>query len=136
MSLFVDTSALLALLDDEQPGHRAVAAEWRRAVESGRLLLISNYIEVESLALVQRRIGVEGVRALVEVFLPLMTTLYISERIHRAALAALLVAGRRRLSFVDCVSFELMRERGIRDALTLDADFEQQGFRVIPESRE
>lgn len=135
MSLFVDTSALLALLDDEQPHHRAVAAEWRRAVESGRLLLTSNYIQVESFALVQRRLGVEAVRALVEVFLPLMSTLHVPERIHRAATAALLVAGRRRLSFVDCVSFELMRERGIREALTLDADFEQQGFRVLPESR-
>lgn len=132
MSLFVDTSALLALVDDGQPGHREVAAEWRRAVESERLLLISNYIQVESIALVQRRIGMNGVRILVEVFLPLMSTIYISEQIHRAATAALLVAGRRRLSFVDCVSFELMRECGIREALTLDADFERQGFRAVP----
>lgn len=34
-------------------------------------------------------------------------------------------------SLTDCVSFEVMRERGIRDALTGDEDFEQAGFRAL-----
>ena len=31
----------------------------------------------------------------------------------------------------DCVSFVLMRERGIQEALTADTDFRQAGFRAL-----
>jgi predicted nucleic acid-binding protein len=42
---------------------------------------------------------------------------------------------RRRLdksySMVDCMSMVLCRERGIRDVLTADRDFEQEGFTIL-----
>lgn len=34
-------------------------------------------------------------------------------------------------SLVDCMSFVLMREMGLTDALTADEDFEQAGFRAL-----
>jgi uncharacterized protein len=34
-------------------------------------------------------------------------------------------------SLTDCISFEIMRERGIQDALTHDRHFEQAGFRAL-----
>jgi predicted nucleic acid-binding protein len=34
-------------------------------------------------------------------------------------------------SLTDCTSFELMKEKGITDALTSDHHFEQAGFRVL-----
>ena len=34
-------------------------------------------------------------------------------------------------SLTDCMSFVVMRERGIRDALTADRHFEQAGFNVL-----
>ena len=34
-------------------------------------------------------------------------------------------------SLVDCASFRLMHERGLTDALTNDAHFEQAGFRAL-----
>lgn len=34
-------------------------------------------------------------------------------------------------SLTDCISFEVMRERGIRDALTHDHHFVQEGFRAL-----
>jgi predicted nucleic acid-binding protein len=51
---------------------------------------------------------------------------------HQAAVSALLVAGKRNLSLVDCVSFEVMRQGGIRTAFTLDWHFNEQGFEIIP----
>jgi uncharacterized protein len=37
----------------------------------------------------------------------------------------------RRWSLTDCVSFEVMRERGLSRALTSDPGFEQAGFRAL-----
>lgn len=34
-------------------------------------------------------------------------------------------------SVVDCISFMVMRERGLKDALTTDHHFEQAGFRAL-----
>jgi predicted nucleic acid-binding protein len=37
----------------------------------------------------------------------------------------------KRYSLVDCISFEVMRERGISEALTHDRHFEQDGFTAL-----
>jgi hypothetical protein len=34
-------------------------------------------------------------------------------------------------SLTDCISFEIMRERGVNDALTGDRHFEQAGFNML-----
>jgi len=39
--------------------------------------------------------------------------------------------GDKKWSLTDCISFVLMRERGISDALTYDHHFEQAGFRAL-----
>ena len=132
MTLFVDTSALLAFLDADQPRHADTVEAWRRAIDDRDRLVTSNYVLVEVVALVQRRLGFDALRALASDLLPLVETLWIDEDLHAAATAALFTAGRRRLSLVDCTSFELMRRHGITHALALDADFAQQGFGLLP----
>jgi uncharacterized protein len=37
--------------------------------------------------------------------------------------------------WIDCVSFEIMDQRGIRSALTLDHHFELAGFQILALSR-
>ena len=132
MSVFVDTSAFLALLDRAQRRHAEVANAWKEIVAADRPLVTSNYVVVETFSLLQRRMGMDAVRALVTRFLPLTETVFATGPVHDAAVSAFLTADRRRLSFVDCVSFELMRRRGIADALSLDADFQREGFRLLP----
>lgn len=34
-------------------------------------------------------------------------------------------------SFVDCISFSLMKERGVRDAFTTDTHYRKAGFRAV-----
>ncbi len=134
MSVFADTSALLAFLDADQPRHADVIDAWDRLIDGERRLYTSNYVLVESFALVQRRLGLEALRALADVIVPMMQPLWIDQELHAAAEAALFAAGRRRLSLVDCASFELMRRRGLTEALALDDDFARQGFRLLPGS--
>ena len=132
MSVFVDTSALLAFLDADQPRHADVIDAWERSIFEDRRLFTSNYVLVESFTLVQRRLGLEALRALAGVLVPILRPLWIDEELHAAAVAALFAASRRKLSLVDCTSFELMRRHGLTEAFALDDDFARQGFRLLP----
>ena len=134
MSVFVDTSVLLAILDADQPRHADVIDAWERSIVEERRLFTSNYVLVESFALVQRRLGLEALRALADVVVPVLRPLWIDEELHSAAVAALFAASRRKLSLVDCTSFELMRRHGLTEAFALDDDFVRQGFRLLPGS--
>ena len=130
--VFVDTSAILAFLDADQPSHQAVTRAWRAGLDAGWPLYTSNYVLVETYALSQRRLGMEAVRAIANVIAPLLRPLWVDETVHGAAVAALLSANRRGLSFVDCTSFELMRRHGIGRVLAIDDDFTDQGFELVP----
>jgi predicted nucleic acid-binding protein len=136
VSTFVDTSALLAVLDADQSRHAEAAAAWRALLEGDAPLVVTNYVLVETYALAERRLGVEAVRVLTHDFVPLLVVEWIDEATHTAAVAALLTAGRRGLSLVDCASFLAMRRRGVTRAFAFDADFVEQGFDVVPREGE
>ena len=129
---FVDTSALIALLDGSETKHTACAREWRQLLADDEPLVTSSYVLVETYALAQRRLGIDAVRTLTTDYVPLLAVDWIDETVHGAGLASLLTANRRELSLVDCVSFEIMRRRDIAKAFALDADFTKQGFSVAP----
>jgi uncharacterized protein len=132
MSVFVDTSALLAMLDADESSHRRCADAWTKLVSDDERLLTSSYVVVEVFALVQRRLGLDAVRELEMSVMPLVHVLWVDSEVHRRAISALLAAARKRLSLVDCASFELMRDHGIRRAFTLDRHFTEQGFEKVP----
>ncbi len=90
---------------------------------------------VETAALLQHRIGMPPVRDLVEQVVPILSVEWVSGALHQRGVDTLLREDRRRLSLVDCVSFEFMRGRGLRDALTLDDHFGEAGFRMLPVMR-
>lgn len=130
MSVFVDTSALLALLDRDEANHETAAAIWTRLVLEERFVSTS-YVLVETYALVQRRLGLDAVRTFTADFVPLIDVDWVGADVHAAAVSALLVAARRDLSLVDCVSFESMRRRDVRRVFAFDDDFGRQGFEVV-----
>ena len=55
--IFLDTSAIYALADRDDPNHSQAAAAFRRLLEDGEEALVHSYILVESAALLQRRLG-------------------------------------------------------------------------------
>jgi predicted nucleic acid-binding protein len=132
--VFLDTSALYAVFDADDASHRAVAEAWRDLVASDASLHTTNYVLLELLALLQRRLGVEAVDALNTYLVPFVNVLWIDERLHTQAAAALLGARRRDVSLVDHMSFVAMRRLGLRSALTVDRHFVDQGFRVVPQA--
>ena len=90
-----------------------------------------NYVLVETIALTQRRLGLGAVRALRDELFPILTVEWVEASLHAEAFAALVASGRRAVSLVDHVSFELMRRRGIRRALAVDRHFASEGFELL-----
>jgi len=131
MSIFIDTSALFALLDASDVRHREAARIWAGLLDSDADLVTHNYVIVETAALVQRRMGEKLLDPLFDGLLPLVRIVWVEEEIHRRALAALRSLRTPGPSLVDCVSFEVMRQRGGESAFAFDRHFEEQGFKVL-----
>lgn len=128
MNAFVDTSAFLAVLARDDKNHAKARRTWVQLVESQATLACTSYVIVETLALLQHRLGVAAARVFHEDIMPLLTVEWIDEELHRSGMTGLLTAGRRSLSLVDCVSFEVMRRRGITHAFAFDRHFGELGF--------
>jgi|SRR5712691_4821976 len=128
MIAFADTSALYAVLDRDDENHLTARATWDLLLKGGAILVTSNYVLVETCALVQRRLGLDALRILQDDIFPLLTVEWISRAQHDSAIAVVLSAGRKGLSLVDCVSFGLMRSAGLRKAFAFDRHFVEQGF--------
>lgn len=133
MRTFVDTSALYALLDADDDSH-AAAASWfgGPGAASNETLVTHNYIVVESAALVHHRLGAAAARDLFDALLPVLTVVFVDDGLHARATAAYLGSLSRRVSFVDRVSFQLVRETPIDRAFAFDHDFATEGFVVVP----
>ena len=132
MTVFADTSALYALLVRTEEGHAEVAAAFSRLLRGRRPFVTSNYVVLETAALLQRRIGLPAVRDFDERIAPLLTVRWITEPLHRRAMDRLIRADRRGVSLVDCTSFEVMEAEAITEAFALDRDFAAAGFRLVP----
>jgi predicted nucleic acid-binding protein len=132
VTAFLDTSALYAILDANDEHHKTAKQTWIELVDQQADLIITNYIAVETFAIVQRRLGIAAIRTLQEAVLPVLRVQWVAEVGHQAGVMALLVAANRQLSLVDCVSFETMRTLGIKTAFAFDRHFSEQGFECIP----
>ena len=135
MSVFADTSGLYALLVGSEEGHAALVQAFRDVLTVNRPLWTTSYVLIETIALLQNRVGLEPVRDFDEHVLPLLSVEWVSEDLHRRGTRRLSMEDRRRLSLVDCVSFEFMRQQGISDVLGLDRHFEEAGYRLLTRRR-
>ncbi len=132
MSLFVDTSALLALIDRDDGEHARARTALQSAVGAAEPLVTTNYVMVEATALIQRRLGLPAVKDLRARFLPILNVKWVSRDQHDRAITMVLIENRRSLSLVDCSSFVAIEDFGIERVFAFDKHFTQQGFEVIP----
>jgi predicted nucleic acid-binding protein len=132
MTTYIDTSALFAVRDRDDAEHLAAIETWKYLFTSGAELVSSSYVILETTALMQRRLGLDSVRFLHDHIYPRLRIEWVTAPVHDLGMRTLLAADRRRLSLVDCVSFELMRQLGITAVFCFDDHFREQGFDVIP----
>jgi predicted nucleic acid-binding protein len=132
VNVFVDTSAFYAVMDADDEQHGAAKAAWVALLEGRHRLHTTSYVLVETAALLQSRLGMECVRVFSADVLPLLEVYWVDEGTHRSAHHALLVAARRDLSLVDCVSFEALRRLHLTEAFCFDSHFAEQGVHILP----
>lgn len=128
--VFVDTSAFYAALVPEDRYHQTARVILGNIERENLRLVSSSFVALETVSLLQSRIGIEAARRFHESFLPLVELVWITESIYQRSMAALLAASRRPVSLTDWSSFEVMRDRSIQRAFAFDPHFPEQGFNL------
>jgi predicted nucleic acid-binding protein len=132
--LFVDTAGWMMLADGSDRRHldaRAVRDAW---LEGGGMLVLTDYVVDETLTLLRMRLGptaaetwwrqIEGTTRVQWEWIDPSRADKAREQFFRWK--------DKKLSFTDCTSFVVMRERRVKRVLTSDRYFEQAGFEVVP----
>ena len=135
--LFVDTSAWYALALPKDPAHARLARALRERVAHGVRVVTTNLIVAETHALLLRRVGRGPAEAFARVVRGSPNLVVASTADLEAAALDDWIArfDDQDFSLTDAVSFAVMAERGIREALTQDRHFATAGFAVVPAGR-
>jgi predicted nucleic acid-binding protein len=126
--MLLDTSGLLCLHHKPEPFHDQACMLYKQA----RIRLTHSYVLAEFVALatarrLPRMPALTYINDLLEN--PDIEMIWVDEALHREAMTLLLSRQDKAYSLYDAVSFILMRQRNITEALTTDRHFEQEGFR-------
>src|SRR5438132_14411910 len=122
--MLLDTSGLLCLHHKAEPFHEKAQVAYKAA--STRL--IHSYILAELVTLAHaRRIPRSAALSFLADLIdnPDIHTIWVDESLHRMAMALLSDRQDKTYSLCDAVSFVLMRQHSIDEALTTDRHFEQ-----------
>ena len=127
-AVYIDTSAFYALMDRSDRHHDQAGHIWPDLVENEKSLHTSNYVVVETTALLQNRLGLEAANLWYQNVLGIVDILWVDRAVHQAAYELWLGLRRRKLSLVDCVSFAIMRRYNMQTVFGFDGHFSEQGF--------
>jgi predicted nucleic acid-binding protein len=132
-NVFVDTGAFLARELTNDQHHAAAARAWADLEKPGRRLISSEHVFDETLTLLARRTthawaaqwgrdaldsGIEWLQA---------------ERADwQSALRLMAKLADQGVTFTDCLSFVLMKHRGLRQVFGFDRHFAAAGFHLWP----
>ena len=126
--MLLDTSGLLCYIHQNEPQHQEAA---QFLSSTNRKFLTHSYVLAELIALALiRRFPRPAVLAFVMDLLdnPDIAVVWVDEQLHRESMKLLMERQDKTYSLCDAVSFVLMRQRRMTEALTTDRHFEQEGF--------
>ena len=128
--MLLDTSGLLCCFDADEARHEDAV----RSYEEAPLRLTHNHVLAEFVALAQaRHLPREDSLAFAADVLvdPEIEVVWVDSALHNEAMRLLQSQLDKTYSLCDAVSFLLMQQRGILNALTTDHHFEQAGFHSL-----
>ncbi len=126
----IDTLYIVALLNEKDENHEKA----NELVEfyNKELLVVTDAVLLEIGNSLSRRYKTESVKMFDELFIsPEVEIVRLDETLFNKAFELYSNYSDKTWGLVDCVSFVVMRERGITDALTSDQHFVQAGFNAL-----
>jgi predicted nucleic acid-binding protein len=130
MTAFADTFALIAWLNPRDDAHARVSAYF--VGFTGRLVT-TEWVLME----LADALSAPTARSIAVAFLqavradPLFDVIGYDAAVYRAGFDLYAARPDKAWSLTDCISFAVMTERGLAEALTADHHFEQAGFRAV-----
>jgi len=130
MIIFADTSGLFALLVQNDHMHILAKQNFAYFAQHRAQLLTSSFVLVETAALLQRRVGLEAIHDFQSKIIPLLEIIWVNGDWYTRAIQRLFALNNQNVSFVDCLSFEIMESREITHAFSFDKHFPENGFSI------
>jgi len=132
MNVFIDTSALFSLIDNNDQNFNQSSKIFSELIDGDHKLITSNYVILESTALIQRRLGYEAIFDFSENLIPIFDDIiWIDDKLHFRGMSKLKLEKRRDLSLVDCISFEIILNNRIDKVFAFDKHFIEKGFEML-----
>jgi predicted nucleic acid-binding protein len=130
--VFVDTSALLALIWAKDRHHSEAAAAWTELRRQGARLTTTDWVIAETVTLTRARASFDLSLTVAERLLsPPFEVEWVDRNLADEALALYRKYRDHALSLCDCASFAVMRRRRLAAAFAYDDDFRHVGFRTL-----
>ena len=134
MNLFADSSAWIALYDENDKYHMRAQQAFRHLLDQSVVFVMTDYVIAETATMVLYRAG--HARAVRFGEWALHSGNVRQVRLESAtwseAWRMFKMYDDRDFSFVDCTSFVVMRREHLVNAFTFDHHFAQMGFRLWP----
>jgi predicted nucleic acid-binding protein len=132
--LFLDTGYLIALEAADDQHHSSAVQHWETLRRSLPPLVTTSYVFDEIVTFFNSRRQHEKAVELGQMLLgsPSVAFVQIDEARFFSAWEYFQQRADKSYSFTDCLSFLVMREKAIAQALTFDGHFVQAGFQKLP----
>jgi len=124
----------MSMADQADPAHQASISIRDRYLKQSHIFVTSDYVIDETLTLIRMRLGINAAERWwnqIERSPRLRFETVFAERLEKAR-NWFFKWRDKPFSFTDCTSFVIMRELGIKQALTVDAHFFEAGFEILP----
>ena len=128
MNVFADTSGLFALLANNDYMHIRAREKFAYFAGHSVKLVTSSFVLVETIAFLQRPIGLAPFHDFNAKILPLLEVIWVDGKWYKRATQRLFARNNRDVSLVDCLSFEIMESLEIKYAFAFDSHFEENSF--------
>ena len=131
--VFLDTSFAIALSSVTDRNHLR-AVQLANQIETNKTRLVTTQailLEIGN-ALSKQRYRAAAIQLLESLEIdPSVQVILLTNSLYRLAFNLFKQREDKEWGLVDCMSFIVMRDRGITDALTADTHFQQAGFRAL-----
>ena len=132
--VFVDTGAWFAIQATDDAQHALARSTLPEVLQASQSLVTSNLIVGETYTLLRLSKGYRGAKQFLDTLAQStkLEPVFLTESLARHAYEILHRYADHPFSFVDAISFALMRQQRIRHAFAFDAHFATAGFLRVP----